>query len=63
MDIVLLLVRVILLCSYQAVESMRLGKSPQEAADDALQRIAKYYPAFSGAIIVANISGDYGRLC
>lgn len=53
----------ILLCSYQAVESMRLGKSPQEAADDALQRIAKYYPAFSGAIIVANISGDYGRLC
>ncbi|XP_065883752.1 putative N(4)-(beta-N-acetylglucosaminyl)-L-asparaginase GH22932 isoform X2 [Dysidea avara] len=45
--------------SYQAVESMRLGKPPKEAADDAIKRIEKYYPGFSGAIIVANIKGEY----
>ena len=39
---------------------MRQGKSPKEAADDAIQRISKYYPDFSGAIIVANIKGEYG---
>ena len=49
--------------SYQAVESMRQGKSPTEAANDAIQRINKYYPGFSGAIIVANIKGEYGRCC
>ena len=49
--------------SYQAVENMRQGKSPKEAADDAIQRINKYYPGFSGAIIVANIKGEYGKCC
>ena len=49
--------------SYQAVESMRQGKSPKEAADDAIQRINKYYPDFRGAIIVANIKGEYGKCC
>ena len=39
---------------------MRQGKSPKEAADDAIQRINKYYLGFSGAIIVANIKGEYG---
>jgi len=39
---------------------MRLGKSPKEAADDALMRIEKYYPGFTGAIVVANIKGEYG---
>ena len=42
---------------------MRQGKSPKEAADDAIERINKYYPGFSGAIIVANIKGEYGRRC
>jgi len=40
-----------------------LGKSPKEAADDALNRIEKYYPKFTGAIIVANTKGEYGRPC
>ena len=40
---------------------MRLGKSPQEAADDVISRIAKYYPGFTGAIVVANIKIEYGR--
>ena len=48
-------------CSYQAVESMRQGKSPKEAAQDALYRIEKYYSGFTGAIIVANTKGEYGR--
>jgi len=43
------------------VERMRQGKSPKEAADDAIQRINKYYPGFSGAIIVANTNGEYGE--
>jgi len=38
---------------------MRQGKFPKEAAaDDTIQRINKYYPGFSGAIIVANTKGE-----
>ena len=58
------LIFIIIHChSYQAVESMRQGKSPKEAAVDAIERINKYYPGFSGAIIVANTQGEYGRSC
>ena len=49
--------------SYQAVESMRHGYSPQEAAEDVISRIAKKYPSFEGAIIVANLTGHYGLAC
>jgi len=42
---------------------MRQGKSLKEAADDAIQRINKYYSGFSGAIIVANTKGEYGECC
>ena len=46
--------------SYQAVENMRNGMSPVKAAEDAVLRIAKYYPNYSGAIVAANVGGEYG---
>ena len=50
-----------LFCSYQAVENMRNGMSPVKAAEDAVLRIAKYYPNYSGAIVAANVHGQYGK--
>lgn len=49
--------------SYQAVESMRQGKTPQEAADDAISRIVRKYPNFQGALIAANRTGDFAIVC
>ncbi|XP_047126308.1 N(4)-(Beta-N-acetylglucosaminyl)-L-asparaginase isoform X1 [Hydra vulgaris] len=49
--------------SYQAVENMRHGMSPTEAAVDALRRIVKYYKKFEGALVVVNKQGDYGASC
>lgn len=46
--------------TYQVVESMRRGISPTAAAEEALQRIAQYYPSFVGALVAVNISGSYG---
>ena len=46
--------------SYQAVENMRNGMTPTKAAENAILRISKYYPEFSGAIVAANIDGEYG---
>ncbi|KAG8285653.1 hypothetical protein J6590_075932 [Homalodisca vitripennis] len=48
---------------FLAVEEMRHGSSPEEAAKTAISRIAKYYPTFSGAIITVNIQGDYAASC
>ena len=48
-------------CSYQAVEHMREGKDPTEAAQLSLLRIAKHYPHFSGALVAVNKSGHYGE--
>ncbi|XP_046852184.1 N(4)-(Beta-N-acetylglucosaminyl)-L-asparaginase-like isoform X2 [Xenia sp. Carnegie-2017] len=45
---------------YQAVQNMRNGMSPTKAAEDAIYRIAKYYPNFSGAIVTASIDGKFG---
>ena len=47
--------------SYQAVEYMRNGLSPTEAAQESLRRIIKYYGSFHGAIIVVNKTGQYGE--
>jgi N4-(beta-N-acetylglucosaminyl)-L-asparaginase len=46
--------------SYQAVESMRNGMSPSEAAQDAIQRIAKRYPNFIGPIVAIDKQGNHG---
>lgn len=51
------------LCSFLAVEEMRRGKSPEHAARIAIQRIARYYPDFFGAIIAVNKDGFYGSAC
>jgi len=44
---------------YQAVESMRQGMSPKEAAEDAMARIISKYPVFQGAIVVVNKAGEH----
>ena len=49
--------------SYQAVESMRLGLTPQQAAHESIVRIIRRYPSFEGAIVVANKSGHYAAAC
>ena len=48
--------------SYQAVESMRQGHPPAEAARIAMQRIIAHYPKFEGAIIAINKDGLIGNL-
>ena len=45
---------------YQAVQSMKAGMTPTQAAKDALQRIQKFYPDFVGAMIAVNTKGEYG---
>eukprot|EP01126_Amoeba_proteus_P053569 TRINITY_DN6530_c0_g1_i10.p1 TRINITY_DN6530_c0_g1~~TRINITY_DN6530_c0_g1_i10.p1 ORF type:complete len:235 (-),score=55.54 TRINITY_DN6530_c0_g1_i10:174-878(-) len=45
---------------YQAVESMRHGMSPTQAAEDALARIAPYFPHFKGALVTLNKKGEVG---
>eukprot|EP01116_Phalansterium_solitarium_P020648 TRINITY_DN6147_c0_g1_i1.p1 TRINITY_DN6147_c0_g1~~TRINITY_DN6147_c0_g1_i1.p1 ORF type:complete len:369 (-),score=44.17 TRINITY_DN6147_c0_g1_i1:120-1172(-) len=47
----------------QAVESMRLGMSPQDATADAIRRIEKFYPTFIGAIVAVNKAGEYAGAC
>ncbi|XP_015766685.1 PREDICTED: N(4)-(Beta-N-acetylglucosaminyl)-L-asparaginase-like isoform X1 [Acropora digitifera] len=46
--------------SFQAVELMRQGKSPTEAASLALRKIAKYYPKYNGGLVVVNKQGEFG---
>lgn len=45
------------------MEEMRRGASPEEATQTAISRIKQYYPSFSGAIIAANIKGQYAAAC
>merc|ERR1712062_103904 len=49
--------------SYQAVESMRQGHPPAEAARIAMQRIIAHYPKFEGAIIAISKDGMIGAAC
>lgn len=49
--------------SFLAVEEMRKGANPNEAAATAVHRIAVAYPSFSGAVIAVNKFGDYGAAC
>lgn len=43
----------------QVVESMRQGASPKQAAEDAIQRIAKHYPQYVGALFAVNKAGNH----
>ncbi|XP_063955161.1 N(4)-(Beta-N-acetylglucosaminyl)-L-asparaginase-like [Lytechinus pictus] len=49
--------------SYQIVENLRNGMAPDKACLSALERITKYHPDFSGALIAATINGKYGGAC
>ncbi|XP_059060199.1 N(4)-(Beta-N-acetylglucosaminyl)-L-asparaginase-like [Achroia grisella] len=49
--------------SFLAVEEMRRGASPNAAARTAIDRIASYYPSFSGAVIALTKDGEYGVAC
>lgn len=49
--------------AYQTVESMRNGMGPNDAAADAIKRIAKYYPKFAGALVALDKYGNHGAAC
>jgi len=49
--------------SYQAVENMRNGMSPSEAAEAALRRIVKFHDKFEGALVAVLKDGKYGGAC
>ena len=49
-----------LLFSYHTVERMRNGDSPSVAAADAMSRIVRFYPNFSGAVVAVNKQGEHG---
>lgn len=46
-----------------AVEAIKLGLNPTEAATVALLKIVEFYPEFEGGIVAASIGGDYGAAC
>lgn len=48
---------------YQVVESMRQGMEPIDAAKDAINRIARRYPEFVGAVFALNKSGAHAGAC
>lgn len=49
--------------SFLAVEQMRIGATASEAAQKAIDRIAKYYPTFFGAVIAIDTKGNIGAAC
>ncbi|XP_055386252.1 N(4)-(Beta-N-acetylglucosaminyl)-L-asparaginase [Condylostylus longicornis] len=49
--------------SFTAVENLRNGMQPREAAKNAIDRILKYYPDFTGAVIVARYTGEFSAAC
>lgn len=42
---------------------MRHGSTPKDAAKTAIQRIVQHYPKTMGAVIAANMQGEYGAAC
>jgi len=49
--------------SFHAVQAMKDGDHPKNAARLVINTIAKYYPDFSGAVIAVNNYGQYGAAC
>ena len=49
--------------SFSAVEYMRNGMTPNTAATFALERIARYYPQFNGAVVTLKMDGSFGAAC
>ncbi|XP_065322289.1 N(4)-(Beta-N-acetylglucosaminyl)-L-asparaginase-like isoform X2 [Gordionus sp. m RMFG-2023] len=48
---------------YQAVENLRNGMTPIDAANNSLQKIIKKIPSFYGAIIVMDKFGNHSASC
>ncbi|KAM8711093.1 hypothetical protein ACLKA7_000256 [Drosophila subpalustris] len=46
-----------------AVEAMRNGKTPAQAAEAGIQRILRHHRDFSGAVIAVNRQGQYAAAC
>ncbi|XP_022912584.2 N(4)-(Beta-N-acetylglucosaminyl)-L-asparaginase-like [Onthophagus taurus] len=49
--------------SLLAVEAMRRGATPEDASNQAILRMTKHYPSFSGAVIAVNKNGEFGASC
>ncbi|KAH8327221.1 hypothetical protein KR074_007509, partial [Drosophila pseudoananassae] len=49
--------------AFLAVEAMRAGRSPAQAAANVIQRVLKYNTEFNGAVIVVNRWGTYAAAC
>ncbi|CAH1635051.1 unnamed protein product [Spodoptera littoralis] len=49
--------------SFLAVEEMRRGASPTDAAKTAIKRISAHHPDFMGAVIALTKNGQYGAAC
>ncbi|KAK4184489.1 asparaginase-domain-containing protein [Podospora australis] len=45
---------------YQAVENLRRGMTPTEAAEDAVHRMVRKYPNISSGIVVVDKNGEHG---
>ena len=45
---------------YQAVENMRRGMTPTDAAVDAARRMMRKYPAVNSGLVVVNKTGGFG---
>ncbi|KAI1160668.1 asparaginase [Nemania serpens] len=45
---------------YQAVENLRHGMTPKAAAEDAVRRMWRKYPAVQSGIVVVNSKGEHG---
>lgn len=45
---------------YQAVENLRLGMTPRQAAEDVVSRMLRKYPAVSSGIVVVDAEGNHG---
>ncbi len=46
-----------------AVELMRTGSSPADAASEAIRRIQRFYPDFFGALVAVNRLGETSAAC
>lgn len=49
--------------SFLAVEFLRNGFTPQQAADMVIDKINKYYPENRAAVVVVDMEGNYGASC
>jgi N4-(beta-N-acetylglucosaminyl)-L-asparaginase len=49
--------------SFLAVELLRNGHTPQQAADMVIARIGQFYPENSAAVVVLDLEGNVGAAC